>query len=62
MAKKKDNIEELSNEITIQPRSISDYLNKEYLNYCYSVIEERALPSVIDGFKPGARKVMHASL
>ena len=54
MAKKKDNIEEAPNEVTIQERSISDYLNKEYLNYCYSVIEERALPSVIDGFKPGA--------
>ena len=62
MAKKKDNITEAPNEVTIQERSISDYLNKEYLNYCYSVIEERALPSVIDGFKPGARKIMHASL
>jgi DNA topoisomerase II len=46
----------------IQNRTISSYLNKEYLNYCFSVLEERALPSIVDGFKPGARKIMHASL
>lgn len=27
-----------------------------------SVVEERALPSVIDGFKPAARKVVHAAI
>lgn len=43
-------------------RNISDFLNKEYLNYAFSVLEERAIPSLCDGFKPGARKVMHASL
>ena len=43
-------------------RTITDFLNTEYLNYAFSVLEERAIPSVIDGFKPGARKIMHASL
>lgn len=37
-------------------------MNTEYLNYAFSVLEERAIPSVIDGFKPGARKIMHAAL
>jgi DNA topoisomerase-2 len=37
-------------------------LNKEYKNYALSVIEERAIPSIVDGFKPTARKVMHGSL
>lgn len=46
----------------IQKRTITNFLNTEYLNYAFSVLEERAIPSVIDGFKPGARKIMHASL
>lgn len=43
-------------------RNITDFLNIEYLNYAMSVLEERAIPSVIDGFKPGARKIMHGAL
>lgn len=43
-------------------RTITNFLNTEYLNYAFSVLEERAIPSVIDGFKPGARKIIHASL
>lgn len=46
----------------IVKRNMSDFLNKEYLKYCFSVLEERAIPSVIDGFKPGGRKIMHAAL
>ena len=46
----------------IQKRTITNFLNTEYLNYAFSVLEERAIPSAIDGFKPGARKIMHASL
>jgi DNA topoisomerase-2 len=46
----------------IQKRTITNFLNTEYLNYAFSVLEERAIPSVIDGFKPGARKIMHARL
>jgi DNA topoisomerase-2 len=43
-------------------RNISDFLNLEYKNYGMSVVEDRAIPSAIDGFKPGARKIMHAAL
>ena len=46
----------------ITKRTITNFLNTEYLNYAFSVLEERAIPSVIDGFKPGARKIMHAAL
>ena len=46
----------------LNKRTITNFLNTEYLNYAFSVLEERAIPSVIDGFKPGARKIMHASL
>jgi DNA topoisomerase-2 len=46
----------------IVQRSISNFLDKEYKNYAMSVIEERAIPSVVDGFKPTARKVIHGSL
>lgn len=46
----------------IVKRNMSDFLNKEYLKYCFSVLEERAIPSVIDGFKPGGRKIIHAAL
>jgi len=46
----------------VNKRTITNFLNTEYLNYAFSVLEERAIPSVIDGFKPGARKIMHAAL
>ena len=46
----------------INKRTITNFLNTEYLNYAFSVLEERAIPSAIDGFKPGARKIMHAAL
>lgn len=42
-------------------RDVSDFLNKDYREYAHYVIETRALPSVIDGFKVGARKMMHAA-
>lgn len=43
-------------------RTITNFLNNEYKEWSMGVIEDRAIPSVIDGFKPGARKVMHAAL
>ena len=45
----------------ITKRTISDFLDKEYRVYSNYVIANRACPSLIDGFKTGARKIMHAS-
>lgn len=45
----------------LQERTITDFLNKEYFDYSMYVIENRACPSLIDGLKTGARKIMHAS-
>jgi DNA topoisomerase-2 len=42
-------------------RSIRDFFDNEYLNYAKYVVENRAIPSVIDGFKPTQRKVAHAA-
>lgn len=45
----------------IHDRTISDYLDNEYADYSRYVIENRAVPSVIDGFKPIQRKIVHIS-
>ena len=42
-------------------RTISDFLNKEYRDYSYHIIENRAIPSLIDGFKPTQRKIIFVS-
>lgn len=44
-----------------QTRTITSFLDNEYKNYSFYVIANRACPSLIDGFKTGARKIMHAS-
>ena len=45
----------------ITNRTVSDFLDKEYRGYSNYVIANRACPSLIDGLKTGARKIMHAS-
>ena len=42
-------------------RTITDFLNSDYKDYTKYVIATRALPSLLDGFKVGARKIMHAA-
>jgi len=42
-------------------RQVQDFFDNEYLNYAKYVVENRAIPSVIDGFKPTQRKVAHAA-
>jgi DNA topoisomerase-2 len=42
-------------------RTITEFLNTDYKDYTKYVISTRALPSLLDGFKVGARKVMHAA-
>lgn len=40
-------------------KNITDFLNEELREYSMDVIENRAIPSVIDGLKPTARKVVY---
>lgn len=42
-------------------KTITDFLCNEYKDFAMYVIENRAIPSVIDGFKAGQRKVVQAS-
>lgn len=49
------------NQNNITVRTISDFLDKEYRGYSMYVVSNRACPSLIDGFKTGARKIMHAA-
>ncbi len=37
---------------------VSEFLKKEYKDYSHYVIESRAIPSLIDGFKPSQRKII----
>lgn len=48
---------ETQQENKIPVRPIEDFFDNEYKGYAVYTIENRAIPSVIDGFKPTARKV-----
>ena len=39
-------------------RTITNYINTEVKEYAISVVEERAIPSIVDGFKPVQRKIV----
>lgn len=40
-------------------KSVTEFLNDEYLEYAKYVIEQRAIPSLIDGLKPTQRKILY---
>jgi DNA topoisomerase-2 len=42
-------------------KSISEFLSREYKEFALYTIENRAIPSLIDGFKPVQRKIIHIS-
>lgn len=42
-------------------KKIEDFLNEEVYDYSLHVIQERALPCVIDGFKPSQRKIIYTA-
>lgn len=48
---------EAQQEPKIPVRPVEDFFDNEYKGYAVYTIENRAIPSVIDGFKPTARKV-----
>lgn len=45
----------------LSKRTVEDFFDKEYLGYAKYTIENRAIPSVIDGFKPSQRKIAHTA-
>jgi DNA topoisomerase-2 len=42
-----------------ETKTISDFLSTEYRDFSLYTIENRAIPSVVDGFKPTHRKIIH---
>lgn len=42
-------------------RTVDDFFDKELRGYAKYTIENRAIPSVIDGFKPSQRKIAHTA-
>lgn len=48
-----------SNQIPV--RSVEDFFDTEYRDYALYTISSRAIPSVIDGFKPSQRKIAYAA-
>ena len=42
-------------------KSITDFLSNEYKDFAMYTIENRAIPSLVDGFKPVQRKIIHIS-
>jgi DNA topoisomerase-2 len=45
----------------MRTRNVTDFLNNELKEYAIDVIENRAIPSVIDGLKPTSRKVIYVA-
>lgn len=41
--------------------TISDFLNSYYKDYSFEVVENRAIPCIVDGFKPTQRKIIHTA-
>lgn len=47
---------------TLKPRKLSTLMNTDALQYALYTIQERAIPNMIDGFKPVHRFVMYSAL
>lgn len=45
----------------MEKRTVTSFFDKEYLEYARYVVENRAIPSCIDGLKPTQRKVIHVA-
>ena len=43
-------------------KSISEFINKDYKQYAKYVLYNRAIPNIIDGFKPVHRKIFYTAL
>ena len=58
MAKQKQKVER---KVTIENHEIANFFAGPYYDYAIYVLEQRAIPSIIDGLKPGARKIINAA-
>ncbi|AFF28043.1 gp45 [Sphingomonas phage PAU] len=56
------NAENPARKIRIDSLDVTDYMQTKYLTYAKYAVAKRAVPSLIDGFKTGARKILHAAL
>lgn len=45
----------------MEKRTVTSFFDKEYLEYARYVVENRAIPSCIDGLKPTQRKVVYVA-
>jgi DNA topoisomerase-2 len=45
----------------IPARQVEDFFDNEYKDYAIYVVKHRAIPSVVDGFKPSQRKIAYAA-
>lgn len=59
MAKKRQTDQDVK--VDIIKRNITDFFRDEYFDYVIYALENRALPSIVDGLKVGARKILHAA-
>ena len=48
------------NKITKIDNTITNFLNTQYKEFSNYTVAERAIPSLCDGLKPGARKIVNA--
>ena len=44
--------------IKVNNKTVTEYLDQDYAMYGMYTLENRAIPSVIDGFKPTQRKII----
>ena len=42
----------------VKNKTVTEYLDQDYAMYGMYTLENREIPSVIDGFKPTARKII----
>lgn len=47
--------------MTVKKKTVTQYLDEDYANYGMYTLEHRAIPSVVDGFKPTQRKIIYVA-